>query len=127
MAKYYGNIGFAVQEESEPGIWEDVITSRPYKGDVLRNGRRWETTDNINDDFVITNQFSIIADTFLYSHIPSMRYLEYMGVKIDPERNNVRGDEHLISADDSAVKVFVIATNEELMIARDTQALVETL
>lgn len=81
MAKYYGNIGFAVQEESEPGIWEDVITSRPYKGDVLRNGRRWETTDNINDDFVITNQFSIIADTFLYSHIPSMRYLEYMGVK----------------------------------------------
>ncbi|MBE6997930.1 MAG: acetate kinase, partial [Ruminococcaceae bacterium] len=51
--------------------------------------------------------------------------LEYMGVKLDPERNNVRGDEHLISADDSAVKVFVIATNEELMIARDTKAIVE--
>ncbi len=53
--------------------------------------------------------------------------LEYMGVKLDPERNNVRGGEHLISADDSAVKVFVIATNEELMIARDTKEIVEKL
>ena len=50
--------------------------------------------------------------------------LEFMGVKLDPERNQVRGGEHLISADDSAVKVFVIATNEELMIARDTRDIV---
>ncbi len=50
--------------------------------------------------------------------------LEYMGVKICPERNAIREDEHLISTDDSPVKVFVIATNEELMIARDTKALV---
>ena len=52
------------------------------------------------------------------------RGLEFMGVKLDPERNKVRGGEHLISADDSAVKVFVIATNEELMIARDTRDIV---
>ena len=50
--------------------------------------------------------------------------LEYMGVKLDPERNQVRGGEHLISADDSRVKVYVIATNEELMIARDTRDIV---
>ena len=51
--------------------------------------------------------------------------LEYMGVKIDPARNAERADEHLISTDDSKVKVFVIATNEELTIARDTKAIVE--
>ena len=50
--------------------------------------------------------------------------LEYMGVKLDPQRNAVRGGEHLLSADDSKVKVFVIATDEELMIARDTKELV---
>ncbi len=50
--------------------------------------------------------------------------LEYMGVKICPERNAIREDEHMISTDDSPVKVFVIATNEELMIARDTKELV---
>ena len=51
--------------------------------------------------------------------------LEYMGVKIDPEKNNVRGKEAIISTDDSKVTVWVIPTNEELMIAQDTAALVK--
>ena len=52
-------------------------------------------------------------------------YLGFIGAKIDPERNNVRGKEALISADDSKVKIFLIPTNEELAIARDTLRLVE--
>ena len=51
--------------------------------------------------------------------------LEYLGVKIDPVKNNVRGKEALISADDSKVAVWVIPTNEELMIAQDTAELVK--
>lgn len=81
MAKYYGNIGFATQVETSPGIWEDVIDPRPYKGDILSNIRRWDSADNINDDFVVSNRFSIVSDAFLYSHIPAMRYIEYMGSK----------------------------------------------
>ncbi len=50
--------------------------------------------------------------------------LEYLGVKLDPEKNNVRGKEAIISADDSKVTVWVIPTNEELMIAQDTAELV---
>ena len=53
-----------------------------------------------------------------------MTGFEQFGIKIDPEKNNVRGGCHLVSTDDSKVKVFVIATNEELMIARDTKKLV---
>jgi acetate kinase len=49
--------------------------------------------------------------------------LTALGVKIDDERNNCRGVERLISADDSKVKVYLIPTNEEVMIARDTLAL----
>ncbi len=49
--------------------------------------------------------------------------LEFLGVKIDPAKNNIRGKEAIISADDSRVKVVVIPTNEELMIARDTKRL----
>ena len=51
-------------------------------------------------------------------------YLGFMGVKIDPEKNNVRGKEALISTPDSKVQVWVIPTNEELMIAQDTAELV---
>ncbi|MBE6934205.1 MAG: acetate kinase [Ruminococcaceae bacterium] len=51
-------------------------------------------------------------------------YLGFMGVKIDPEKNNIRGKEALISTPDSKVQVWVIPTNEELMIAQDTAELV---
>ncbi len=51
-------------------------------------------------------------------------YLGFMGVKLDPEANNCRGKERLISAPDSKVQVWVIPTNEELMIAQDTAELV---
>ena len=50
--------------------------------------------------------------------------LEYMGVKMDEDANNVRGEERVISATDSKVKVLLIPTNEELMIAMDTASLV---
>ncbi len=49
--------------------------------------------------------------------------LEFLGVKLDAEKNKLRGDERIISADDSKVKVWVIPTNEELMIAQDTAEL----
>ena len=51
-------------------------------------------------------------------------YLGFMGVKLDPELNKTRGKEMVISTPDSKVKVFVIPTNEELVIARDTRDIV---
>ena len=47
-------------------------------------------------------------------------YLGYLGVKIDDEANDVRGERRVISAADSKVKVMLIPTNEELAIARET-------
>ena len=52
-------------------------------------------------------------------------YLGFMGVKIDPELNGKRGKEMMISAPDSKVQVWVVPTNEELMIAKDTADLVK--
>ncbi len=51
-------------------------------------------------------------------------YLAFMGVKLDPDANKVRGKEQKISAPDSKVEVWVVPTNEELMIAQDTAELV---
>lgn len=48
-----------------------------------------------------------------------------LGLKIDDERNNVRGEQTLISADDSSMPIYVIPTNEELMIATDTYELIK--
>lgn len=51
--------------------------------------------------------------------------MEFLGMKLDKEANKVRGKERVISTEDSAVKILLIPTNEELMIARDTVALVK--
>lgn len=51
--------------------------------------------------------------------------LNVLGIKLDSERNNVRGKEALISADNSKVPVYVIPTNEELMIASDTYTIIK--
>ena len=53
------------------------------------------------------------------------KYLSFMGVKIDPELNSKRGKEMKISTPDSTVEVWVVPTNEELMIAQDTAELVK--
>ncbi|MBR4149894.1 MAG: acetate/propionate family kinase, partial [Firmicutes bacterium] len=50
--------------------------------------------------------------------------MDFLGIKLDAEKNDVRGKETVISADDSKVKVLLIPTNEELMIAKDTVEIV---
>ena len=55
------------------------------------------------------------------------KYLGYLGCEIDPEANGRRGSDNLISTADSKVQLWVIPTNEELVIARDTRDIVSTL
>ena len=52
------------------------------------------------------------------------KQFEFFGVKIDDEKNKIRGEEVEISSEDSRVKVYVVPTNEELMIARETMNIV---
>lgn len=81
MAKWFGNIGFAEQEEVRPGVWEEQITDRKYYGDVLRNIRRLESADKLNDDININNELSIISDPYAIQNFHKIRYAEYMGTK----------------------------------------------
>ena len=53
--------------------------------------------------------------------------LALLGIKLDADANNVRGKEAIISTADSAIKVMVVPTNEELEIARDTRDIVAAL
>ena len=79
MAKFCGIIGFGETKEVRPGYWEDQITERMYYGDVIRNTRRLQSTDQVNDDITISNEISILADPFACNNIYAMRYVHYMG------------------------------------------------
>lgn len=79
MAKFYGAIGYVHTEESVPGVWEEVVTERSYYGDVIKNHSRWQQTENLNDDIVLSNQISIVADAFAYEHFFAMKFVRWMG------------------------------------------------
>ena len=81
MAKFYGNIGFAETVETEPGVWVEEMTVRPYYGESVRNTRRLENSGGVNDNVNISNDIRIIADPYANHNFHSIRYIEFMGVK----------------------------------------------
>ena len=81
MAKFFGKIGYLMTAETTPGVWTEVITTREYYGDLIRNSRKIQTSDQLNDDINIANEISIVADPFAYQNFHSMKYVEFMGAK----------------------------------------------
>ena len=81
MAKFYGAIGYSVTEETRPGIWKENITERMYYGDLVRNTRRLQSSDKLNDNIDVSNEISILADPFANDNFHSMKYVEFMGAK----------------------------------------------
>lgn len=81
MAKWFGKIGFSDTKETKPGVWEEIITVREYYGDVTRNTRRFQSSENLNDNIVVSNDISIVADPYAIQNFHSIRYIEFMGTK----------------------------------------------
>lgn len=79
MAKFYGEVGYANTAETEPGIWEEVITERMYYGDVLKISRRLVNSGSVNDNLKVNNEVSIIADPFAYQNFVNIRYVNWLG------------------------------------------------
>ena len=81
MAKFYGTIGYIEQVEVRKGVWQEQATERTYYGDVLKNSRKWESTETLNDNLNVSNSISIIADPYAFAHFHSIRYVEWYGAK----------------------------------------------
>lgn len=81
MAKFYGVIGYAETVETKPGVWKEQITEKTYYGDFVRNTRKLQTTDQLNDNINVANEISIVSDPFANDNFHSMRYAEFMGAK----------------------------------------------
>lgn len=84
MARFSGVIGYGetVENPSEPGVWETRITERHYYGDVLRNTRRTEgSQDGINDNINVSNQISIVADPYAREHFFNIKYVVWQNSK----------------------------------------------
>ncbi len=79
MAKFHGVIGYIEVAETAPGVYSESVTERNCSGDILRNTRRWEGSERVNDTLIFDGRFSIIADEFAISNVQKMRYIKILG------------------------------------------------
>lgn len=79
MSKFSTTIGFGVNTEVQPGVYEDLITERNYRGDILRNNQRFAVQEIKLGDVQITNTFSVVGDSYAFSHITEIKYLKWQG------------------------------------------------
>lgn len=81
MAKWSGIIGFATQVDQGNDVWNEEIEEHPYKGNLLQNVIRNQSSDQLNKNLTISNKISIVADEYADLNFPMMRYATIKGVK----------------------------------------------
>jgi hypothetical protein len=81
MAKFYGVIGYAIQAETSPGVWENQVIEKSYRGDILLSQQRWQKSEKANNDLSLDNSISVIADVYAYINSGFMKYIVLHGQK----------------------------------------------
>lgn len=79
MAKFFGKVGYGTTVDNGNGVHEQVITERMYSGDVIRNSRRLEFGEKVNDNLTVGNSISIVADAYANDHFFAIQYVEWAG------------------------------------------------
>ena len=109
-----------IEEESVNGNEKAQIAMDNFKYSIAGYIAKYAVAMNGVDAIVFTGG---VGENQINIRKGICEQLTFMGVEIDEERNNVRSEEKLVSKDSSKVKIYVIPTNEELMIARETKRL----
>ncbi|MBQ0142259.1 MAG: hypothetical protein KBT06_05590 [Prevotellaceae bacterium] len=81
MAKFSGNIGFVVEEETSPGVWTLQTVEREYVGDFLERYQRYEGNENLNDNIVFSDRLSILSDSYATDNLSCIKYVVIDGIK----------------------------------------------
>lgn len=81
MARFSGDVGFGFTQETPPdsGVWTDVMVERPYRGDVVKNSREVQNGTGVNDNIIVANSISIVADSYAIEHFLFIKYVKWMG------------------------------------------------
>ncbi len=77
--RYYGKIGYWDTVEVKPGLFENQMIYKTYKGDVIRNYKRNQDGSKVNSDISVNNLISIVADPYAREHFFKIKCVEWQG------------------------------------------------
>ena len=82
MARFHGEVGYGetVEIPADSGVWVDMIVENTYFGDVIRNTRKLDSGESLNDDLSVSNSISIVADEYAIKHFFQIKYVRWEGV-----------------------------------------------
>lgn len=82
MARFFGEVGYGLTVETpvDSGVWVDYIVEQQYYGDVNRDTRKLEAGDGLNDNIVVNNSISIVANEYAIKHFFEIKYVRWEGV-----------------------------------------------
>ena len=79
MNKFFGPVGYVIDTETASDVHTQVPSEIDYFGDILKNTKRFQSGEDLNDELTISNIISIVADTFAFQNFHAMRYIKWMG------------------------------------------------
>lgn len=74
-----GVIGYGIQTKIRPGVVEDVIIEKRFRGDVLRPSSGQEEAGKVNDDLKVSLSISVVAGAYNLAHVHDIRYISWQG------------------------------------------------
>jgi hypothetical protein len=81
MPKCSGVIGYALAEETQPGVWTESITEKKYLGDIVKDNRKMVNQQEINSSVNVSNNISVVSNKFMLDNMAFMKYITFMGSK----------------------------------------------
>lgn len=83
MPRFYGAVGYieTAKDDNSSDVWKEKPVEYFYKGELLKNFRNLtkSSEDQLNDDITFSNQISITANPYAFTHMADMRYVKWMG------------------------------------------------
>lgn len=81
MARWSGVVGYALEEETSPGIWSEKIIEKKYYGDIIKDNRSLVNNNQINESVKLNNSIRITSSKFMLDNVSKMRYITFMNSK----------------------------------------------
>lgn len=81
MRKFAGNIGFVIDEEIKPGVVMPRIVEKFYKGEINSQVRRWDQPAEVMDQLNLSEEITIVTNSYLLENIGAIRYVVRHGTK----------------------------------------------
>ncbi len=79
MDRFHGFLGYGIQTEVEPSVWEDTIIEREVYGEIKKNRARTTNAGNVNNDITLSNTISIMTNAYFMNNYQMIRYVRFNG------------------------------------------------